>query len=208
MAVISISRQFGAGGKTLSEKLAERLGYESVDYELVSKVAKAADITIEDVEAADRKSSGKIKRFISGLVSTDFLRETAKGLSESELFALLNDIIPEIAGRDNVIFLGRGSQFILPDAPDNLKVLLIGNKKARVGFMVENYDMPLADAEKMVGEWDNNRGAFLKKYTSGDPNDVSNYDLVINTDSVKLDWAVEMICQLIDSRKSSLASES
>ncbi len=208
MAVISISRQFGAGGKTLSEKLAKGLGYEFVDYELVTKVAKAADITIDDVEAASQQSSGKIKRFMSGLISTNFLRETAKGLSESDLFALLNDIIPEIAARDNVIFLGRGSQFILPDVPNNLKLLLIGDEKVRVGFMMDNYDMTLVEAEKMIREWDKSRETFLNKYTSGDPNDVSSYDLVINTNSVKLDWAVEMVYQLIDSRKKSLVAES
>jgi cytidylate kinase len=205
MAVISISRQFGAGGETLSEMLAERLGYEFVDRELINKVAKAADISIDLVEAAWKQSGGKKTRgLLSGLINTDALEgvvgRVKPEFSENDFYALLENIIPEVAQRDKVIFLGRASQFILPDERKYIKILLVAHQENRYAFMMDRYDMTRSEATKMVKDWDRSRINFLSKFTKGDPNDLSNYDLTINTDKVKHGWAVDMIVDMVNWR--------
>ena len=205
MAVISISRQFGAGGKTLAERVADRLGFEFVDDELVSMVARAANVSIDTVEEAGRRSTSLLQRFASGLTSTSFLSrvvgEASAVFREDELYRLLDNIVPELAARDNVVFLGRASQFILPSDSNTIKVLLVGSEFKRVHFMMEHYGLNQEEAEKVVTEWDKNRVTFLKRYTPGDPNDLSTYDLTINTDQIRLDWAEDIIYRLARQRR-------
>jgi cytidylate kinase len=205
MTVVSISRQIGAGGKTLAERVAKRLNYEFADDEVVSRITKAADLTIDVVEQAGRKAGWQFKHFDTGLADTGFfgkiLGQSSTSFREEDLFRLLNDIIPAIASRDNIVFLGRGSQFLLPDGPDIIKVLLVGHESHRIDYLMENYGLGLSEVETIVRDWDNSRLKFLRKFTSKDPDDFSNYDLTINTDRVRLEWAEEIVVRLVSGRQ-------
>ena len=205
MAIISISRQFGAGGKTLAERLATRLGYQFVEDELLSLVAKAANVSVETVEEAGRRSQSAFSRFVTGLSSTNYLYgllgQARPDFQDTDLFALLENIIPSLASRGNVIFLGRGSQFILPNHPLTLKVLLVADEEHRIRFLMDNYQLPMDRAREVVTDWDRNRRDFLARFTSGEPNDVSLYDITLNTAAIRLSCAEDLICNLIASRE-------
>ncbi|MBN1106870.1 MAG: cytidylate kinase-like family protein [Deltaproteobacteria bacterium] len=204
MVVLCISRQFGAGGRTLAERLAQRLGYAYSDEELVSRLVARTGIDREMVETAGREATGKSKGFISGLLSTGFLLRLLGQASvespEEKLASLLHEIIPEMAARGNIVFLGRGSQFILPTAPDIIKVFLTAQEEDRVRFMMEKYDLDLEQAQKAVHEFKKNRDDFLSRFTA-DPNDVSIYSLCINTSLVSLEKAEDLICRLVEIRQ-------
>lgn len=201
MAVLSISRQFGAGGRTLAERLARRLGYTYSDEELVGRLAARTGIDRAVVETAGRQAIDKSKGFISGLLSTGFFlrflgQSSAEG-PEDKLASILREIIPEMAARGNIVFLGRGSQFILPTAPGIIKVFLTAEEEDRVRFMMEKYDLSLQQAQKSVREFRKNRENFLSRFTTS-PNDVSIYTLCINTSLVSLDKAEVLICRLVE----------
>jgi cytidylate kinase len=204
MAVLSISRQFGAGGRTLAERLAHRLGYTYSDEELVSRLVARTGIEKEVVETAGHEATGKSKGFISGLLSTGFflrvLGQASVESPEDKLASLLMEIIPEMAARGNIVFLGRGSQFILPTAPDIIKVFLTAEEEDRVRFMMERYDLNLEQAQKAVREFRKYRDDFLSRFTAY-PNDVSIYSLCINTSLVSLETAENLICKLVELRE-------
>ena len=77
MAVITISRQFGAGGHTLGGSLAARLGYQLVDRELLLEIARQADVSIDWVEAVREEAGGLMTRLIDGLVSSRFIERSS-----------------------------------------------------------------------------------------------------------------------------------
>jgi cytidylate kinase len=204
MAVLCISRQFGAGGRTLAERLARRLGYVYSDEELISRLVTQTGMDREAVDTAGREAVGKEKGFISGILSTAFfLRFLGQSTGESpedRLGVALWKIIPEMATRGNIVFLGRGSQFILPQSPDIIKVFLTAEEEDRVRFMVERYDLTPGQAQKAVREFKRNREEFLSRFAA-DPNDLSIYSLCINTSLVSLEKAEHLICLLVELRE-------
>ena len=203
MAVICISRQFGAGGKTLAERLAKRLGYDMTDQELVSRAAKETGHADEWVDTTGREV-GLTKGFTASLTSSNFMARLLgqPGADDNtiKLAELFKKYIPEIAARDKVIFLGRGSQFILPNGPPYLKILLVASDETRVNFMMKTYNLDRNEAEKVIRDWEKNRSAFLCRFTSKDHNDPSLYDLVINASVVNLDLAEKLTADLVTSR--------
>ena len=204
MAIISISRQFGAGGRSLAEKITQCLGYEFADEELVARVAKAANVSDEWIRVTERESHSGSKGLVSGLFSTVFLKrligESTGGYRGSRLSSLFESIIPEIAERGNVIFLGRGSQFILPERSDIIKILLVAPEEFRINFMMETHHLDREEARKAVGEWEENRTAFISELTTKNPNDPSIYHLVFNTGVVRQDWVCNIICRYAENK--------
>ena len=73
MSVITISRQFGAGGKTLGEMIAKQLGYTFVDDEIIQLVARKAKVSTNWVESIEKEAGGKLLKFMSGLVRKSFV---------------------------------------------------------------------------------------------------------------------------------------
>jgi len=72
MAVITISRQFGAGGRTVGEMISERLGYKFLDDLIIHELAKAADVSTDFIKSIERDAGSKISKFIAGLLSTNY----------------------------------------------------------------------------------------------------------------------------------------
>jgi cytidylate kinase len=208
MAVVSISRQFGAGGKTLAEKLAQRLGYDYTDQELVERVAKAAGVSDEWVRVTERESAQKGRGGLS-LLSTAFLQRVmgqgTEGADKEELNRLFSKIIPEIAARNNVVFLGRGSQFILPGGRRTVKILLVAPLEYRVRFMMDHYNLSQAEAAETVRDWDQNRKSFLNRYTERNPDEPGLYDLTLNTSVLRSDWALDLMVKLIQKKEEAAA---
>jgi cytidylate kinase len=201
MAVLTISRQFGAGGKTLGARVAQRLGYEFVDEGLLHKVAEKANVSLKWVEGVEREAGGHLMRFLSTLVPSSFidrhLGESGSDFDEKRYVEFLTRIIQDLAQEDNVVILGRGSQFILRRDPNVLRVLLVAERADRIKFMVRNYNMEPDKAEAMINREARKRERYLANFHQGDPNDPSLYHMVLNTSLVPLEAAEEQIVELV-----------
>ena len=158
MSVITIARQFGAGGKTLGGLVASRLGYTLVDEEIVELIAQEANVSSEWVDSVARETGSEkfLKRmmfkfgpFRKGYV--DIATETNPGYFDGNLYiSLLYKIIPQIAAEDDVVILGRGGQFILADHPDTCHFLMIADTEYRIKFMMDHYDLDRKQAQIVV----------------------------------------------------------
>ena len=201
MAVITISRQFGAGGITLGEMVATKLGYTFFDNEIIQKVAQKAKVSTHWVESMEKEAGGKIQRFISGLVPKRFvdrILDQQYGYIDEEIYVdLLHDIICKIAAEDNAIILGRGGQYILKDHPNAYHVLLIADKDYRVQFIENKYQLTPKEALQTVNNEDRRRINLYRKFGKEDYDAPIHYHLMLNTSLLSLEKAVELMCQLI-----------
>ena len=201
MAVITISRQFGAGGITLGEMVAAQLGYTFFDHEIIQKVALKAKVSTQWVESMEKEAGGKIQRFISGLVPKRFVDRILNqqyGYIDEEIYVdLLHDIIRKIAAEDNAIILGRGGQYILKDHPNAYHVLLIADKDYRVQFIENKYQLTPKEALQTVNNEDRRRINLYRKFGKEDYDSPMHYHLMLNTSRLSLEEAVELMCQLI-----------
>lgn len=207
MAVLSISRQFGAGGKTLGSRLAKKLGYEFIDRGIIRKVAEEANVSVDWVVAIERETSGKLLTFIQKMVHPDFidrhLANVAPDFDEARYIIFLKKVLLDLAEQGNVVLLGRGGQFILPDKPDTYKIFLAADWDDRVKFLEKRYKLPNNKAVELVNREEKKRIGFLSKIDKRHPNDPSAYDICINTSRVSLERAEEMILFLMKDHISS-----
>jgi len=201
MSVITISRQFGAGGKTLGEMLAKRLNYIFVDYEIIQLVAKHAKVSTNWVESIEKEAGGKLMKFMSGLVRKSFIERIVgdeRGYIDEEIYVdLLQKIITQIADEANAVILGRGGQYILRDRPAVFHILLIAEKADRVRFMETHYNLSPAQALQSVNREDKRRLNLYRKFGKENYDQPNLYHLVLNMSKLELDQAFELVCEMV-----------
>ena len=201
MSVITISREFGAGGKTLGEKLSGRLGWRFYDEDIIQLVAKKAKVSPEWAEIIEKGKGGKLSDFISSLVPRRFidrLLADMKGHMDEEIYLdLLDGIITKIADQGNVIILGRGSQYILSGRPDTFHILLVAEMADRIAFMEKNYDLLPTQARLAVENEDRQRMNLYRKMGRKDYNMAQRYHLVLNMSKISMDAAVGIVELLV-----------
>jgi len=203
MAVITISRQFGAGGITFGKMVAEKLGYTFADTEIIKMVAEMANVSTHFVETVEREAGGKFAKFISKTVSKPLVERILKderGYIDEEIYLdYLVLIIAQMADDGDVVILGRGSQYILNDHPDAYHILLIDTFENRVRFMQKNYDLSQGRATQAVKNEDKRRLNLYKKLGKTDYDNPELYHLVLNMNRIHLDKALQLVTELVNS---------
>jgi len=201
MAVITISRQFGAGGKTLGKMIADELGYTFADNDIIQRIAREANVSTHWVESFEKEAGSKFSRMISSMVAqhlVDRILKDERGYLDEKIYLdYLVLIIAQIADEGNVVILGRGSQYILDDHPDAYHILLIDEFEHRVKFMMENYDLSYSRAAQRVGAEDKRRTNLYGKLKKTDFDNPSLYHLVLNMGKLNLKSAQKMVCSLV-----------
>jgi cytidylate kinase len=208
MAVITISRQFGAGGITLGKMIAESMGYTFADSDILQRVAKEANVSTHWVESFEKEAGSKLSRMISSMVSKRWLDRVIgdeRGYLDEQIYLdYLVLIIAQFADEGNVVILGRGSQYILNDHPDAVHILLVNEFGNRVKFMMDRYEMPRKKAERTVVNEDRRRVNLYKRVGKSDYEDPHLYHLVLNMGRLDLQTARDMVCRLVGSKMKSL----
>ncbi|GBC60822.1 cytidylate kinase-like family protein [Desulfonema ishimotonii] len=201
MAVITISRQFGAGGKTLGKVLAKKLGYELVDEDIIQMVADKANVSTDWVESTEKEAGGKLLKFMSGLISKSYVERILgddKGYMDEEIYVnALRDVIQQVAKEDNVIVVGRGGQYVLQDHPGAFHVLLIADMADRITFMENHYDLSHEEAKRVVEQQGSRRANLYRKFGKEDYDLPNLYHVVLNMSKLDMDKASDFIFRMV-----------
>ena len=204
MAVITISRQFGAGGKTIGQKVSEALGYTFIDEDIIQIIAEKAKVSPGWVESVEKEAGGRLSRIVTKMVSRPLIDKVLKdeyGYIDEQIYIdYLVVIIAQMAEEGNVVFLDRGSQYILNDFPDAFHVLLINTFENRVKFMMNRYDLNQSRATQIVKSEEKRRTNLYRKIGKQDYDQPELYHLVINMARVDLNDAARMILELVRSK--------
>jgi len=202
MAVLTISREFGAGGRTLGKMVAEKMGYTLVDEDLVQKVAERAKVSENWVKSIEREAGGSLLRFMSYLVSQRYINrilDDSRGYIDENIYVnALYEIIGELAKEGNCVIVGRGGQYILRDNPNTLHLLLTAKPEDRVRFMVQNYDLNREQAENIIRIQGKRRRNLYRKFGAENYDHPVLYHLVLNMSKLSMERATEVACHLIE----------
>jgi len=201
MAVITISRQFGAGGITLGKMIADRLGYTFADNEIVQMIAKEANVSTAWAQAVDREAGNLKLRFISRRISQYWVNrviEHGRGYLDDRIYLdYLVLLVAQLADEGGAVILGRGSQYILRDHPDAYHLLLLDEFENRVRFMMKHYDMDHGRATEVVTHEDKRRANLYRMLGKKDFDQPSLYHVVLNMGRIELDAALNLILRMI-----------
>ncbi|PID40968.1 MAG: cytidylate kinase [Proteobacteria bacterium] len=200
MAVITISRQFGAGGVTLGKMIAETMGYTFANSDIIQRVAKEANVSTHWIESFEKEAGSKLSQLISGMVSKrwlDWVLADERGYLDEKIYLdYLVLIVAQFADEGDVVIMGWGSQYILDDHPDAVHILLVDEFENRVKFMMQRYEIPLQKAKRLVLNEDRRRLSLYKRLGKNDYDSPQLYHLVLNMGRLDLESAREMVCNL------------
>jgi len=205
MAVITIARQFGAGGKMLGKLVADKLGYVLFDEEIVEMVAIEANVSPDWVDsiAKEMGSEGFLTRLLTRLGPfrkgyEGVAMEKNPGYIDGNLYiSFLYRVIPTIASQDKVVIIGRGGQYILADHLDTYQFLMIADLEHRINFMREHYNLDREQAQRVVEKQGKRRLNLYRYFARTDYDQPSLYHMVFNMNRVKMEEAVQTVCQLV-----------
>lgn len=193
--VITISREFGSGGRTVARMIADRLGYTFYDNALVERIAKESGYSEEYVERrgedATSTSSFLFNLSRSGGVGYDGV----SGISD-KLYVVQHNLIKRLAEEGDCVIVGRCSDYILKDCPNALHVYIYAGTQFKADRIVKLYGEQSDSPEKRLEEKDKKRKVYYKNYTGRIWGMSSNYDVSLNSGKLGIDKCVDVIAQL------------
>jgi len=190
--VITISREYGSGGRYIGKLIADKLGIKLYDKEFIEKVAAETGLSEEYIESNEQKRDA-----LAGLNNGYYF-----GLDNSDdLFLKESELIKNIANNESCVIVGRCANFILSENKNALKVFVYSDTDSKIKRATEFYGLSKSNAEKEIKRIDKLRANHYKYYTEKEWKDVTNYDVCINSDVLGVEKAAEMICGLIEKEK-------
>ena len=186
--VITISREFGSGGRTIDKKVAEQLGIPCYDSELIQKIAEESGFDAKFVQEAGEYAPGG---FLSNLSS-----RTCGPTNEDYLWKIQYQIISRLAGQGPCVIVGRCADYILRDKADCLRVFIHADAQFRARRIVQEYGERAESPEQRLRDKDKRRAAYHRFYTNMKWGHAQNYDLTLNSGTLGIDKCVEIIRDL------------
>lgn len=192
--MITISRAFGSGGRTVGKMLGEKLGIPYYDKDLIKLASEDSGISEGLFGLADeRTESGifnRVKVYDGSIKSPDSPGFT----SEDNLFSYQAKIIRGLAeSKSPCIIIGRCADFVLSDKDNVLRLFIWAEKETCIRNTMDVCGYDRKEAEKQVEKINRERSAYYKKHTGHEWTDVRNYDLCIDTDKLSFEKCVELI---------------
>lgn len=186
--VITISREYGSGGRYVGRLIADKLGIKLYDKDLIIKLAERTGLAEEYIENNEQKRNALDilnNGFYAGLNNDD------------ELFLNESELIKEIASNESCVIIGRCADFILKDQKNVLKVFITSSMEDKIKRATEIYGFDKNKAEKEINRINKLRANHYKYYTGNNWTDSSNYDLCINSDLYGVEKTADIICDLV-----------
>src|SRR5712691_10931076 len=213
MPVITIGRQFGAGGKTVAQMLARKLKVDVLDSQLIDEVAHRLQLPKEEVEAEDEQPGSLLHRLLMALGSASgepmIPPETAAWNppnvdpvfdTRRAVLTITQHVIQEAARSGKVIIIGRGGAYILRDFEGALHVFLRAAEAVRVKVVMARFNLAEEEARRRLKQADENWTAYIKQVYGHDRNLASHYDLVLDTGRLGYDATVDAILAALPGR--------
>jgi len=185
--VITISREYGSGGRYIGRLVADKLGIKFYDRDLVEKLSEKTGLSTEYIENNEQK-----RGILDALNSGCYYNLT----NADELFVQESELINDLAKNESCVIIGRCSDFILKDNKDVINIFVYSTMENKIERAVERYNLSKKEAEKEIKNIDKLRSNHYKHYTGKVWGENKNYDLCINSDTFGVEKAADMICEI------------
>lgn len=194
--IITISRQFGSGGRTVGHLVAEKLGIPFYDKELVEHIAVESGFAPKFVEEHGEHSPGK--SLFSYAFAPQGVPGVMNGLSTADfLWNIQCSAILQLAEKGPCVIVGRNADYILKDREDCLHAFIHADKSFRADRIVRLYGESEKSPEARLNEKDKRRSVNYQHYTGRTWGAADNYDICLNTATIGVEEAADMIVALV-----------
>ena len=188
--IITISREFGSGGRFIGEQIAQKCGIEFYDKKIIEHVAKELGIS-EQIVANQGEYAPAGSIFSYAFVGRDI---TGVSLSD-QIFNIQQKLIKDIAQKEPCVIVGRCADYILSDRDDVLNVFIHGDMPEKIQRITRLYNVGEQEAVKMMADTDKRRMANYNFYTEQNWGKASNYTLCLNSSEIGYDKCEAIIIE-------------
>jgi len=190
ITVVTVSSEPGSGGQVIAKGIAEKMGYDLFQRDIIREIAERADIGVSVIESIEKERLSGIEDFIATLVSRRYL------WPEIYLEQLMK-VISVIGKHGMAVIAGRGANFILPPN-ERLSIRVVAPIDLRVQNISRLLSISEEEARKRVIMKEAKRKAFIRKSFNAEIADPINYDLTFNTEFIRYEAAVEAVRQILE----------
>ena len=188
--IITISREFGSGGRFIGEEVAKKLGIAYYDKDIIGQIAEKSGFSPEYIQEKAELSPKK------GLFAYAFTGRDRTGKSvEDMVYEAQRKVILEIAEKESCVIIGRNADFILKDRTDVLNVFIHGDLPEKTERICRLYHVSKAEAKKMMEDIDKRRRSNYNFYTDQKWGMASNYTLCLNSSQLGYELCEKMIME-------------
>ena len=200
--VITIGRQYGSAGLEIGKKLAEELGVQIYDKEMLKRAAKESGICEEIFETHDEKPTSS---FLYSLVMDTYsLGYSSTGYANMpinhKVFIAQFDTIKRIASEGPCVLVGRCADYALEDRKDVINIFIYADMEHRIRRIARKYDLTDAKAKDTIQKTDKKRAGYYNYYTNKEWGDAKGYDLCLNSAKLGIDGTVNAILEYLKIR--------
>lgn len=193
--IITISRQYGSGGREIAKKLAEALSLPFYDNEIIQKAAQKSGYSKEMFEQADLKPTG------SFLYTMSMFSANAVGFElplSDKIFLVQSDIIKEVAEQGGCVIVGRCADYVLRDNKNVVNIYIHSDLDTRIERAISLYNFPHDKAKEVIVKNDKRRATYYNYYSNLKWGNAGNYDMSINSGTLGIDNTVTAIQKFIE----------
>lgn len=190
--VITISREYGSGGRYIAKLVAEKLKIKLYDKDFIKELTNETGLDSSYIENIEQKRT-LLDNFNSGYYQS---------LSNAdELFVEEANLIKKLASKNSCVIVGRCADFILKDNKNLIKIFIYSDMESKIKRAIKYYNIPKNDAKKEIEKINKLRKNHYKYYTNREWNNPENYDLCLNSDSLGVEKCAEVIEQYVIGKK-------
>ena len=190
--IITISREFGSGGRFIGEEVTKKLGIAYYDKNIINEIAEKSGLSPEYIQENAELSPKK------GLFAYAFAGRDITGKSvEDMVYEAQRKVILELADKESCVIIGRNADYILKDRDDVLNVFIHGDTPEKIQRITRLYNVEEQKAVKMMADTDKRRMANYNFYTDQKWGKASNYTLCLNSSKLGYDRCEKIIMECI-----------
>ena len=197
MAVIAIRHEFATGGRVLGQLIAEKTGYQFVDKYVFQRIAETLSVSEDALESFEKSRHYYFTNLFTKLISENYLERIVGHdrtvVSEKEYQESLQNLIQEIALKDNVVIVGRASCYFLKDFDDCYRVRVIAPMEWRSKYTVEKLGIPAKKVKNIIAERDKIQKWFLRMLCGSEVDDRHLFHISLNMEIDSFNRAADAI---------------
>jgi cytidylate kinase len=184
---VTVAREPGSGGAPIAKMVAEKLGFEFVDEQIVNEIATSTKLRKEIIHTVDEKTRSRIEDIVHSILNPEYI-DDVKYITE------LTKVVLAYAHKGHVVIFGRGANFITPFAK-GLHVNIVAPYEVRVQRAMRYEGFNRDKAEEVIAQIERERKEFVRQYFERDPNRINAYDLTLNTTSYEFNNAADLVVE-------------
>ena len=200
--VITISREFGSGGRIIGEAIAKKFDFAVYDKTIINMSAEKSGLSVDYVEENDQRLTRSVLFQIAVTGSLPpWLNDApeAVGAGGKSVYSAQAAVIKELAEKGGCVIIGRCADHILRDYDNCISVFICGDTEDKLSRCIKEYKMPPNGATAEMMRRDKERADYYTHYTNNIWGKAENYDICINSSTFGVDGSVEIISKAIES---------